>query len=672
MNLNLEKELNNRQLEAARTLEGPLLIIAGAGSGKTRMITFRMAYMLSLGIPQSSILALTFTNKAAREMGERVRHIVNKPLSKLTVSTFHAFGVSVLRASIEALGYKNNFSIYDQTDKMSVIKETARELKIPADTLDLFFVANLFSAVKTNRAKWDSETQDLKPLYHEYLEHLKAYNAVDFDDLIMLPIKIFEEQPEVLKKYRERFRYILVDEFQDTSLNQYRLMRLLSEESRNVCVVGDDDQSIYSWRGANYENIINFEKDFPERVEIKLEQNYRSTKNILSAANSLISHNKNRKTKELWTGTGEGNSISLFFPDNEQQEGTFITEMIRSIKMREKIPYQEFGILVRTNSLCASIEESLLADNIPYKVSGGTSFFQRKEVKDIISYLRVLANPDDDVNLLRILNTPRRGFGRKALEYFRSLADTKRCSLNSAMNSIRFSEDPSVPDKLKREVSDFLSLLDFYREKTSEPKRLAETVTSLIDNLDYWTYLVIEHQKNEKLAKWKYGNLVRFTEIIRRWENDPDTEAFNLYSFLNRITLITRDDDADEEDGKGGKVNLMTIHSAKGLEFEIVFLAGVEAHLIPHARSIEENPENLEEERRLFYVAITRAKKRLYMTSCRSRKNLRQIFECRPSPFLEEIPTNLLENHKEEKVLNKEEAADYFSSLKSVFKKPGP
>jgi len=661
---NLSRELNDKQLEAVTSIEGPLLIIAGAGSGKTRVITYRIANMLDEGIAQSAILALTFTNKAAREMGERVRNLTRKPLTNLTVSTFHAFGAQILRAEIGTLGYKPNFSIYDQTDRMALLKEVVRELRIPQDTVDLYEAGNLFSGIKTGRARWDRENGCLKPVYEEYLQHLFVYNAVDFDDLLTLPIRIFTEKPGILENYRNRFRYIMVDEFQDTSLIQYELTRLLAEKSRNLCVVGDDDQSIYSWRGANYRNIVQFETDFPERREVKLEQNYRSTRKILSAANSLIANNKNRKEKELWTGTGDGTAIELYYPDNDQKEGEFIGEMIASIHLRERIPYGEFGILIRTNSLTAAIEEALLADNIPYRVSGGTGFFQRKEVKDIISYLRVLANPDDDVNLLRILNTPRRGLGKKALEIIRLVADRRNCSLYSAMSVIRSAHDSGIGEKLRTDIENFLSLLEYYREKAMIPGRLSETVTHLVDAVDYWGYIVSEHQENEKLAKWKYGNLTRFSEIIRRWEHDPDTPDRGLYAFLNRITLITRDDDADDAEESGGKVNLMTIHAAKGLEFDIVFLAGVEAHLIPHARSVEEDPANLEEERRLFYVAITRAKKRLYMTSCRMRKSMRGQIECQPSPFLAEIPGNLIENHVPLKEISPEEASGYFSAMK--------
>lgn len=661
--MNLDELLNVQQREAATTLEGPLLIIAGAGSGKTRTITYRIGHMLSHGIPQSHILALTFTNKAAREMAERVRSVTGKKLSNLTVSTFHAFGVRVLREQIRVLGYRPNFSIYDQVDKVEMIRTVARELSISRDSIDLYALSTLFSSIKTGRVTWERANDQYREMYEEYQKHLMAYNAVDFDDLIMLPVRLFETVPEVLELYRNRYRYIMVDEFQDTSIAQYRLTRLLGEEHRNLCVVGDDDQSIYSWRGANYQNIVEFEHDFPERREIKLEQNYRSTRNILDAANTLISHNTNRKVKELWTGTEGGASITLSYPENEAAEAAFIAETLRSLAMREGYKYHDFGVLVRTNSLTASIEEAFLAENIPYKVSGGTSFFQRKEVKDVLAYLRVLANPDDDINLLRIINTPRRGFGRRFLERVREVADERDCSLYSAMSVLRWAEDSPLGARTAGDLDDFLTLIEYYRENVAQHKKISEIVSSIVDRVDYWSYLITEFQKNDKIARWKFGNINRLIEMIARWEKDPDVIDPNLHGFLNRISLITRDDIDDDE---AGKVNLMTIHAAKGLEFEIVFLAGVEERIIPHLRAVEEG--NLEEERRLFYVAITRAKRRLYMSACRKRRQMREVVESAPSPFLGELPTGLIEQHEPEGEVETEEAAGYFAQLKSRLK----
>ena len=661
----LKSELNKKQFETVTQIEGPLLIIAGAGSGKTRTITYRMAYMLDQGIHQASILALTFTNKAAREMQERVKKITKKKLSNLTVSTFHAFGVKMLRDSIDVLGYKSNFSIYDQVDKISLIKECCRELKLDPNSMDLYSMANLFSSVKTGRVRWNESSSDFKPIYDEYIEHLKLYNAVDFDDLIVMPILIFDEYPEVLQKYRSRFKYIMVDEFQDTSRIQYRLMKLLAEESKNICVVGDDDQSIYSWRGADYSNILQFEKDFPEVREIKLEQNYRSTGNILEAANTLIANNKNRKEKALWTGTKKGLPIEIYYPDNETKESDFIAEMINFTKRKEELNYHDFGILVRTNSLTTSIEESLLASSIPYKVSGGTSFFQRKEVKDIIAYMKVMANPEDDVNLLRIINTPRRGIGKRTLEQIHHISRSKKCSFFSAITAMCSAGDSPLSDRMKQSIGDFIGLINFFRSRLLTGKKMAQTLTEFVENIDYWGSLVNEYQKNEKLAKWKFKNIQTFIRLFENWENDEDNTDPSLYSYLNRITLITRDDIDDNDEGK---VSLMTIHAAKGLEFNVCFLAGIEDQIIPHARSIEEDENNIEEERRLFYVAITRAMKKLFITSCRQRRHMRDIIDCIPSRFLQELPQGLLQDFQVDETPAKEKAKMMFENMNAMLK----
>ena len=663
----LKKELNPQQYKTVMTIDGPLLIIAGAGSGKTRTITYRMAWMLQNGIPQSSILALTFTNKAAREMEERVKKVTGKKLTNLTVSTFHAFGVKILREEIEALGYRTNFSIYDQNDKISLIKSTARELKIDPNSLDLYSLATVFSSIKTGRAGWNETTEPYKELYEEYLDHLKIYNAVDFDDLITLPIRLFRENPSVLEKYRERYRYVMVDEFQDTSRIQYNLVRMITEKSGNICAVGDDDQSIYSWRGADYSNILQLEKDFPELTEIKLEQNYRSTGNILKAANTLISNNKNRKAKELWTGTESGNPIEIYYPENESRESEFIAEMIKFHKKQENLNFQDFGILVRTNSLTAAIEEALLGSGIPYKVSGGTSFFQRQEVKDITAYLWVMTNPDDDVNLLRIINTPRRGVGKKSLEYINNVAKSKKCSLFSAISAVcAASDSQGVGERTKASLNDFLSLLSLFRARFLSGKKMAQTLSEFVENIDYWGYLVNEYQKNEKIAKWKFKNIKIFTDLLERWETDPDNLDPDIYKYLNRITLITRD---DIDEGEQGKVNLMTIHAAKGLEFDVVFLAGVEDTIIPHSRALDEDESNIEEERRLFYVAITRARKKLFITSCAKRRHMRDIIDSRPSRFLQELPENLLKNYTKGGVPDREKAKKMFEDINAIFKK---
>jgi DNA helicase-2/ATP-dependent DNA helicase PcrA len=660
------KELNEPQCEAVLQIDGPVLIIAGAGSGKTRVITFRIGHMLEKGVPQSSILALTFTNKAAREMITRLKELTGKKLAQLTASTFHSFGVQILRREIYRLGYRDNFSIYDEVDKTSLIKETAKDLGFTADAIDLFAVSKLFSDIKTERFTWQSANDQYRKLYEEYNHSLKSYNAVDFDDLIVLPIRIFDEFPDSVNYYRARYQYVMVDEFQDTSLTQYRMMKAIA--GQNICVVGDDDQSIYSWRGANYENIRQFERDFPTLKEIKLEQNYRSTSTILEAANGVIAHNTNRKEKALWSGKTEGKPIELCYTDDEIHEADFIVDTIRKLKIRESVKLSEFGILVRTNSSTRFIEESLLAANLPYHMSGGTSFFQRKEIKDVISYLRVIANSDDDVNLLRIINTPRRGIGRKTVEDLSAVATRFDCSLFAAIGKIMDGKAPEISDREEEDLRAFKDLIERHRAEILGKKVFGVKVKALIDEIDYWGYLISDNQKNEKAARWKFMNVENFLKSIERWESNPDNQDSGLYSYLNRITLITRDDLEEDEDQ--GKINLMTIHAAKGLEFEVVFIAGCDDGVIPHARSIEEGEGNIEEERRLFYVAITRAKRKLFLTTTKSRRKATGVVECQPSPFIAEIPEHLIEVVEAEEPAAEEEVKDAFARMKARFQVP--
>ncbi|MBN2049042.1 MAG: UvrD-helicase domain-containing protein [Spirochaetales bacterium] len=657
--------LNPQQREAVDTIEGPLLIIAGAGSGKTRTVTCRIARMLELGIPPEAVLALTFTNKAAREMAERVASLIGKTSRGLTVSTFHAFGVRLLRDHIPLAGWKENFSIYDQGDKISLIKEASRNLRAGSENTDLYRIASLFSAVKTGRGRFEGSDMPLKGLYEEYQALLKVYNAVDFDDLIVLPEMILSAHSRALEKVRDTYRYIMVDEFQDTSAAQYRLLHLLGSEHRNVCVVGDDDQSIYSWRGADYHNILAFEKDFPEVKEIKLEQNYRSTGTILTAANNLIAHNKNRKSKELWTGSDGGTHIELFSPENEYEEARYIARIIRELSLRERKTYHDFGVLVRANSLTAVIEEVFLDEGIPYRVSGGMSFFQRGEVKDIIAYLRLLLNGDDDINFLRIINTPRRGIGRTTLTRIREESDLKKQSLYSSAQALVHAADTPLDGRAIKNLKEFLDLLDDFSLRIRERNKLSETVRLLVDRVEFWGFLLQEHPKNTQVAKWKYDNIQRFIGMIDAWERDPDNRRKDPWAFLNRITLTTQ-----EEDGQGeqGKVGLMTIHAAKGLEFDTVFLPALEKGILPHRRSLEENESNLEEERRLFYVAITRAMNRLFITWCRKRRVMREEIEAEVSPFLEELPKDLVMYHTPETAAKPEEVAALFEAFRAARK----
>ena len=599
----LKEELNPEQYKAVTSIDGAILIIAGAGSGKTRVITYRIAHMLDMGIPQSQILALTFTNKAAKEMSDRVKELTQKKLQNLTVSTFHAFGVKILRSDIERLGYRENFSIYDETDRTALIKECGRELKFSPDALDIYKISTLFSNIKTGRKNWETANDMYRQLYESYQEGLKLYNAVDFDDLIVLPIKLFKEHPDILAKYKERYKYIMVDEFQDTSHQQYELMHLLAD--KNVAVVGDDDQSIYSWRGADYQNIINFEKDFDVQ-EIRLEQNYRSTETILEAANGVISHNTNRKDKKLWSGNGGGKPIEIFMPENETDEANFIAESIQGIAMEDSRKYDEFGVLIRANTQSRFIEEAFLQANIPYTMSGGTSFFERKEIKDVISYLRVIANHDDDINLLRIINTPRRGIGRATIQLINDEANKLGSTLWTAIQSLLQAQDSPASETLKEDLQEFVNIIENNRQKLISGRGLASKVRALVEEINYKDHLVTEYSKNEKAVRFKLMNIESLLNSMETWENDPDNFNPSLFTYLNRITLLSRDDGNDENDK--GKVNLMTIHASKGLEFPVVFIAGAEEGLIPHARSVDDNGGNVEEERRLFYVAITRAR----------------------------------------------------------------
>ncbi len=659
----LRNELNPEQFKAVTTTEGAILIIAGAGSGKTRVITFRIAHMLEKGIPQSQILALTFTNKAAKEMSDRIKDLTEKKLKNLTVSTFHAFGVKVLRADIDKLGWRENFSIYDETDRIALIKECGRELKYSPEAMDIYKIGQIISNIKTGRKTWETQNDMYRPLYESYQEGLKLFNAVDFDDLIVLPIKLFKEFPEVLAKYRERYKYIMVDEFQDTSHQQYEFMHLIAD--KNIAVVGDDDQSIYSWRGADYQNIVNFESDF-DVTEIRLEQNYRSTGTILEAANGVISHNTNRKDKKLWSGKGNGKPIEIFMPENETDEADFIAESILRIAAEDRKKYDDFGVLMRANTQGRAIEEAFLQNNIPYTMSGGTSFFERKEIKDIISYLRVIANHDDDINLLRIINTPRRGIGRATIQMINDEADKHGCTLWSAINSLIKDPESVANDAIKDDLQEFVNLIEAQRQKLLSGRGLANKVRQLVEDINYKDHLITEYSKSEKAVRFKLMNIESLINSMEIWEKDPENENPSLFNYLNRITLISRDNGDDQNDK--GKVNLMTIHASKGLEFPVTFIAGAEEGLIPHARSVEENDGNVEEERRLFYVAITRAREKLLISACRNRRHMQMTRECEPSRFLDEIPANLVEYHTPSQELTAEKTHELLSDTLKLFK----
>lgn len=651
--MDLKKLLNREQAAAAETLDGPLLIIAGAGSGKTRMITYRIANMLENGIKDESILALTFTNKAAKEMSDRIKSLTGKKLKGLTATTFHSFGLILLKKYIHHLGYHNNFSLYDANDNQALIKNCIISLGYQIPDYNIYTIASLFSDVKTGRKTFNEEGTAVREIYNEWLLCQKAYNVVDFDDLILLPIRIFEKKPYILEEVQERYRYILVDEFQDTSLLQYKFVSMIAKKYRNIAVVGDDDQSIYSWRGANYENIRMFEKDFPERKEFKLEQNYRSSGTILKAANAVIQHNTERKEKSLWTDSNEGAEISIRDHETGEEEASFIAEDIkRRVRNGEKL--SSFGILVRTNSLITQIENNLMEHSIPHKISGGQSFYDRREIRDILCYLKVLVNAHDDVSLLRIINTPRRGIGRTTIEKLREYADKNYKSLYDSINDLILSD--ALQERTKKSLMSFISLIKKWRNTNN----LRSLIENIINDISYRNMLLEEYPDSPKTVEYKMTGIRILSDRINRYlERNPDA---TLSDYINVTALVNEDDEDDDN-----KVSLMTMHASKGLEFDIVYIAGMEDDIIPSKRSLEEDLDNIYEERRLFYVAITRARRELIINYALKRINsMGEVKTALPSRFLEEIPQDLQQNKQ---LMLEENRKNSINELKNFLKR---
>ena len=651
MSLDLASLLNPEQYKAASQIEGPELIIAGAGSGKTRMITYRIAYMLSKGIDQSEILALTFTNKAAKEMAERVRDTVGKKLERLTTTTFHSFGLGLLKMYIQYLGYRNDFTLYDENDNISLIKNCIVTLGYQLSDYNVHSLRDFFSQYKTGRIPLPDKGSAVREIYDEWLLTQKAYNVVDFDDLIILPIKIFEKKPEILLNVQLRWRYIMVDEFQDTSLLQYKLVSMIASKYRNIAVVGDDDQSIYSWRGANYQNIVNFEKDFPERKEYRLERNYRSSGNILSAANALIIHNKERKDKKLWTESGDGASISIKRHTTGEEEAMWIATEIRKLMRENHYCLNDFGVLVRTNSLMNTIETTFVESQLPVCVSGGSSFFDRKEIRDMLCFLKILVNESDDNSLLRIINTPRRGIGRTTVEKLRRYADDHNTTLHIALEELSASTD--FRESTRNALQDFVKLIHKWMGMTGRPEKLIETILA---DTGYEAMVREEFPDSDKAVAFKMRGIHFLTERMNTYiKEHPGT---TLRDYLRSVSII-----GDERKDDELKISLMTMHASKGLEFKIVFLAGIEDHIIPSARALEEDSRNIDEERRLFYVAITRAKEKLFINYADTRRD-REGKEkmVLPSRFLEEIPNTLFKNEEKTK---EETLQDNINSAKS-------
>ncbi len=636
--------LNPRQREAARYIDGPCLVLAGAGSGKTSVITRKIAYLIEeCGYQARHIAALTFTNKAAREMKERVGKLVKGKASRgLTVSTFHNLGLNIIRKEHRVLGYKPGFSIFDQEDARTLIKElTIQEGDISSDLLDL--VQNQISSWKSAQvspeqalSKADNEgEQRFALIYERYNRALQAYNAVDFDDLIRIPGELFQQNSEVLDRWRNRIRYLLVDEYQDTNTSQYLLVKQLIGDRGSLTVVGDDDQSIYSWRGARPENLALLNQDFPNLHIVKLEQNYRSTARILRVANEVIAHNPHEFTKSLWSDLGLGDPLRLIRCPTEDAEAERVAAEILNFKSRHNADFRDFAILYRGNHQSRLLEIKLQQHQIPYNMSGGTSFFARTEIKDIMAYLRLLVNPEDDNAFLRVVNTPRRAIGTGSLESLGRYANQREISLLEACHEVGL--QAVVAKKGLERIQEFCAWLDRVRANCHNSDPLT-AIREMVEDIDYEGWLH-QNASSPKVAERRMGNvwflLDSIARTMERNEDESKDNEQNLNSAIAKMLLMDLMDRQQEEDDSD-QVQMMTLHASKGLEFPNVFMVGLEEGLLPHRTSIEE--DNVEEERRLMYVGVTRAKQRLTLTMAGSRKQFGEKIETTPSRFLDEIP----------------------------------
>lgn len=632
--------LNEMQKEAVLTTEGPILIIAGAGSGKTRALTYRIAYLMhEKKVPAYNILAVTFTNKAASEMKHRLLKLVGEEAPMPTVGTFHSICAQLLRRHIHLLGYENQFVIYDTNDQVVLMKEIMKAHYISEKQLNPKAVLGHISQAK-NELIGPEEfqiqghnyfTEKVAELYGPYQKHLQRAQALDFDDLLLKTVELFQTFPDLLHQYQDRYRYISVDEYQDTNHAQYTLIKMLAEKHRNLCVIGDPDQSIYSWRGANMQNILDFEKDYPEARVIKLEQNYRSTSIILELAHALIEKNKNRKEKRLWTDREGGSKVRLWHTMNERDEALKVAYSIAEhLKRHESPQYKDFAVLYRTNAQSRSLEEAFMRTGIPYKIVGGVKFYLRKEVKDMISYLRVIQNPDDSVSLLRIINTPARGIGAKSLESLQHFAASQNISIFRAMERIQ--EIPELSSK-SGAFNKFTQLIQHF-QKLNKEFSAAGLLKHVITESGYRDFLKSERDSE---GEARLQNIQELVSVADKYESlEP---GVSLSTFLEEVALVSELDDLDE--GQNA-VTLMTLHSAKGLEFPIVFITGLEEGIFPHSRSLYE-PQELEEERRLMYVGVTRAMDHLYLLYARERMLYGEFKQNTPSQFLWDIPEELLE-----------------------------
>lgn len=642
---NLLKGMNKEQQEAVKTTEGPLLIMAGAGSGKTRVLTHRIAYLvIEKQVYPSKILAITFTNKAAREMRERIDGLLgNGTGERMWVSTFHSMCVRILRREIDRIGFNKNFSILDTSDQLTVIKGILKELNIDPKRYDPRSMLNAISSAKNECVDvkdYQAQVNESNPyertvaqVYENYQKRLRKNQSLDFDDLIMETIRLFEEVPDVLEYYQNRFQYIHVDEYQDTNHSQYRLVQMLAKKFKNICVVGDSDQSIYRWRGADIQNILSFERDYPNAKVIMLEQNYRSSSRILQAANDVIKNNTSRYPKVLRTDNEEGEKISVFRSYDEKQEAQYVVKTIQELMEKENRPLDDFAILYRTNAQSRVMEEMLVKSNMNYTIVGGTKFYDRKEIKDLLAYLRLIANNDDDLSLARIINEPKRSIGATSFERMAQFAIDQDRSIFDALKEVDFM---GLSARATNAAIAFHTMISNFTQM-QEYLSVTELVEAVLDQSGYREML-----KNEKTieAESRLENIDEFLTVTKAFENQSDDKS--LVAFLTDLALIADIDSLDKEDESKGSVVLMTMHSAKGLEFPVVFIIGMEENIFPHSRSLQDEDE-MEEERRLCYVGITRAEQRLYLTCAQCRTIFGRSSFNRPSRFLQEIGTEILE-----------------------------
>ncbi|MHA3886608.1 DNA helicase Rep [Stutzerimonas degradans] len=637
--------LNPRQQEAVNYVGGPMLVLAGAGSGKTSVITRKIAYLIQqCGIRAQYIVAVTFTNKAAREMKERVSSLLRGGEGKgLTVSTFHNLGLNIIRKEYVHLGYKPGFSIFDEGDIKALLSDIMQKEYAGDDGVDEIknyigsWKNDLVTPEEALASARNPKEQTAAVVYTHYQRTLKAYNAVDFDDLIMQPVKLFQDHPEVLEKWRNKVRYMLVDEYQDTNASQYLLVKLLVQQRAHFTVVGDDDQSIYAWRGARPENLMQLKEDFPSLKVVMLEQNYRSTSRILKCANVLISNNPHAFEKQLWSEMGHGDPIRVIRCRNEEAEAERVAMEILTLHLRTQRPYSDFAILYRGNYQAKLIELKLQHHQIPYRLSGGTSFFSRQEVKDLMSYFRLLVNPDDDNAFLRVINVPRREIGSTTLEKLGNYATARKISMYAACDEIGLGElmDSRFTDRLSR----FKRYMDNLRQQCAQNDPIA-ALRSMVMDIDYETW-VRSQTSSDKAADFRMGNVWFLIDALKNTlERDEEGEMTIEEAIAKLVLRDMLERQQEEEEGAEG-VQMMTLHASKGLEFPYVFILGMEEEILPHRSSIE--ADTIEEERRLAYVGITRARQNLAMTFAAKRKQYGEIIECMPSRFLDELPPEDLE-----------------------------